>query len=183
LEALLVSTAVVALAEMGDKTQLLSFILAAKCQRQLPLILGIFFATLANHLFAGVVGVWLASFFSPEALRWSIALSFFVFGVWALKPDQAADVADRRSASVFAATLITFFIVEMGDKTQLATIALAAKYDLVVTVVLGTTFGMMIANVPAVWIGETLAQRVNMQVMRWAAAALFIVLGVFALFA
>jgi len=168
---------------MGDKTQLLSFLLAAKLKRKVPIILGILFATLANHFLAGYAGVWLASFVSPQALRWIVALSFFAFGAWALKPDKLEEDRNLRGAGVFLTTLIAFFLVEMGDKTQLATVALAARYDSLVAVVLGTTLGMMIANIPAVWIGEALAHRVNMKVMRWVAAVLFVLLGVLALLA
>lgn len=183
MEALFLSTAVVALAEMGDKTQLLAFLLAAKLKRRVPIIFGILVATLANHFFAGYVGVWLARLVSPEVLRWIVALSFFAFGLWALRPDKLE--GDRRlaGAGVFLTTLIAFFWVEMGDKTQLATVALAARYESLVTVVLGTTLGMMIANIPAVWIGEALAHRINMKAMRWVAAGLFVLLGVLALFA
>lgn len=183
MEALFLSTAVVALAEMGDKTQLLSFVLAAKLKRRVPIILGILVATLANHFLAGYVGVWLASLASPQALRWIVALSFFAFGAWALKPDRLEDGRNLLGASVFLTTLVAFFLVEMGDKTQLATVALAARYDSLVAVVLGTTLGMMVANVPAVWIGRALADRVNMQVLRWVAAALFVLLGTLALLA
>jgi putative Ca2+/H+ antiporter (TMEM165/GDT1 family) len=183
MEALLLSTAVVALAEMGDKTQLLSFVLAAKLKKRLPIILGILFATLANHTLAGYLGAWLASLVSPQALRWIVALSFFVFGAWALIPDKLDDKRELRGASVFLTTLVSFFLVEMGDKTQLATVALAARYESLITVVLGTTLGMMIANVPAVWVGAALAHRINMKAMRWVAAALFVVLGFLALFA
>jgi len=168
---------------MGDKTQLLSFVLAAKLKRKPPIILGIFFATLANHFLAGYVGVWLASLVSPQALRWIVALSFFAFGAWALKPDKLEGDRQLGGAGVLLTTLVAFFLVEMGDKTQFATVALAARYDSLVAVVLGTTLGMMIANIPAVWIGEALAHRVNMKAMRWVAAALFVVLGVLALYA
>jgi putative Ca2+/H+ antiporter (TMEM165/GDT1 family) len=181
LEGLLVSTGVVALAEMGDKTQLLSFVLAAKLKQRGPIILGIFVATLANHFLAGSVGLWLAHLVSPEALRWIVALSFFAFALWALKPDTLDGERSLRGTGVFLTTLIAFFLVEMGDKTQLATIALAARYEALVAVVLGTTLGMMIANVPAVWIGEALMRRVSMTAMRWIAAALFVVLGVLSL--
>ncbi|MBI4825015.1 MAG: TMEM165/GDT1 family protein [Nitrospirae bacterium] len=183
MEALIVSTSVVAIAEMGDKTQLLAFVLAAKLKHRTAIIMGIFVATLANHFFAGSMGVWLASLISPQTLRWVVAVSFFVFGVWALKPDELNEDQNLRGTGVFITTLIAFFIVEMGDKTQLATIALAARYHSLIAVVTGTTLGMMIANVPAVLIGETLAHRVNMKVMRWIAAALFILLGIAALFA
>ncbi len=183
MEALFVSVSVVALAEMGDKTQLLSFVLAAKLKRKVPIALGILFATLANHALAGYVGTWLAALVSPGALKWIIAVSFFVFALWALKPDKLDESKKLRGTGVFLTTLLAFFMVEMGDKTQLATIALAARYESLFAVVLGTTLGMMIANVPAVWLGETLAHRVNMKVMRGVAAALFVVLGVLALFA
>jgi putative Ca2+/H+ antiporter (TMEM165/GDT1 family) len=182
-EALLFSTAVVALAEMGDKTQLLSFVLAAKLKRRVPIILGILFATLANHFLAGYVGAWLASLVSPETLKWIVAVSFFAFGLWALKPDKLEENRQLMGSGVFVTTLVAFFLVEMGDKTQLATVALAARYDSLVAVVLGTTLGMMIANVPAVWIGQALADRINMRVMRWVAATLFGILGILALFA
>ncbi len=177
MEAFLVSTSVVALAEMGDKTQLLSFVLAAKLKRRVPIVLGILVATLANHFLAGWIGAWLATLVSPTTLRWTIAVSFVVFGLWALKPDKLEEDRKLRGAGVFVTTLVAFFLVEMGDKTQLATIALAARYESLVAVVMGTTLGMMIANVPAVWMGEALAHRVNMKWMRWVAAALFIALG------
>jgi putative Ca2+/H+ antiporter (TMEM165/GDT1 family) len=168
---------------MGDKTQLLSFLLAARLKRKPPIVAGILVATLANHFLAGSVGVWAAKLVSRDVLTWIVAFLFFAFGAWALKPDKLEEDTRLRGAGVFATTLIAFFLVEMGDKTQLATIALAARYDSIAAVVLGTTLGMMIANVPAVWIGEALAQRVNMRVMRGVAAALFVLLGVLALFA
>ncbi len=181
--ALVVSTALVALAEMGDKTQLLSFVLAARLHRKLPIILGILVATLANHFFAASVGAWLAGLIPPLVLRISIAVSFVAFGLWALKPDELEKEQHLRGTGVFFTTLIAFFLVEMGDKTQLATIALAARFHSIVAVVCGTTLGMMIANIPAVWVGEALTRRIDMRVMRWIAAASFIVLGVLALFA
>jgi len=181
LETLLFSTAIVALAEMGDKTQLLSFVLAAKLKRKVPIALGILFATLANHFVAGWVGGWLASLVSPQTLKWIVALSFFAFGLWALKPDKLEEDRKLRGAGVFLTTLIAFFLVEMGDKTQLATVALAARYDSLVSVVMGTTLGMMIANVPAVWMGDVLARRMNMKVMHWIAAGLFVLMGVLTL--
>jgi putative Ca2+/H+ antiporter (TMEM165/GDT1 family) len=182
-EAFLVSTSIVALAEMGDKTQLLSFVLAARLKQRVPIILGILVATLLNHFLAGWVGTWLASLASPTVLRWTIAVSFFVFGLWALKPDTLEDERKLRGTGVFSTTLLAFFFVEMGDKTQLATVALAARFDSLAAVVCGTTFGMMIANVPAVWLGETLAHRVNMKWMRWLAAGLFVALGLLTLLA
>jgi putative Ca2+/H+ antiporter (TMEM165/GDT1 family) len=166
---------------MGDKTQLLSFVLAARLKRRLPIILGILAATLANHFLAGYLGAWLASLVSPRVLTWIVALSFFAFGVWALKPDELESGHRLPGSGVFVTTLIAFFLVEMGDKTQLATVALAARYESLVAVVMGTTLGMMIANVPAVWLGETMAERVNMRLMRWIAAGLFVLLGALAL--
>ena len=183
LEALGVSTALVALAEMGDKTQLLSFVLAAKLKRPWPIIAGIFLATLANHFLAGWVGAWLATLVSPVTLKWIVALSFFVFGLWALKPDTLDGDREYSGRSAFLTTLVAFFLVEMGDKTQLATVALAARFDALAAVVMGTTLGMLIANAPAVWLGEVLAQRINMKWMRWIAALLFVVLGVLTLVA
>jgi Ca2+/H+ antiporter, TMEM165/GDT1 family len=182
LEALLVSTALVALAEMGDKTQLLSFVLAAKLKRPGAIVLGIFAATLANHFLAGWVGAWLATLVSARVLTWIIAASFFVFGLWALVPDKFEEGRLYSNRSAFVTTLVAFFIAEMGDKTQLATVALAAKYQALAAVVVGTTLGMMIANVPAVWLGERLAERVNMRVARWIAALLFVALGVVTLY-
>ena len=174
---------VVALAEMGDKTQLLSFLLAARLKRKPPIIAGILLATLANHLVAGSLGVWLAGLVSRDVLKWIVALLFFAFGAWALVPDKLEADAKLPASGVFLTTLVSFFLVEMGDKTQLATVALAARYDSLVTVVLGTTLGMMIANVPAVWIGEALARRVDMKLLRAAAAGLFALLGILALLA
>jgi putative Ca2+/H+ antiporter (TMEM165/GDT1 family) len=177
MEAFLVSTSLVALAEMGDKTQLLSFVLSARLRRKVPIVLGILVATLANHFLAGGIGTWLAGLVSPGTLRWTIAASFVAFGLWALKPDEIEEDRTLRGAGVFVTALVAFFLVEMGDKTQLATVALAARYHSLVEVVMGTTLGMMIANVPAVWMGEALAHRVDMRWMRWVAAALFVALG------
>ena len=168
---------------MGDKTQLLSFVLAARFRRPWPIVTGIFLATLANHFLAGSLGAWLATLVAPQVLKWIVALSFFAFGLWALKPDELEDNPSMPAAGVFATTLVAFFLVEMGDKTQLATISLAARYDALVQVVMGTTIGMIIANAPAVWMGERLADRVNMQYMRWVAAALFMLLGLVTLVA
>lgn len=168
---------------MGDKTQLLSFVLAAKLKRKGAIALGILVATLANHFLAGYVGVFLSDLISPVALKWGIAITFLVFGVWTLKPDTFDDKRQFGRGGVFLTTLIAFFLVEMGDKTQLATVALAAQYHSLITVVLGTTLGMMIANVPAVWLGEALARRVNMRLLRWLAAALFFLLAILTIMA
>ena len=181
MEALLISTALVALAEMGDKTQLLSFVLAAKLKRPWPIILGIFAATLANHFLAGWIGAWLATLVSAQTMKWIVAVSFFGFGAWALIPDKFDATREYSGRSAFLTTLVAFFLVEMGDKTQLATVALAAKYDALAAVVMGTTLGMLIANAPAVWLGEALAHRVNMKAMRWTAAGSFALLGVLTL--
>ncbi len=177
MEAFLTSVVVVALAEMGDKTQLLSFVLAAKFKKPLPIILGILAATLANHFLAGWVGVWLASLVPPATLRWIVAASFVAFGLWTLKPDELTSGQRLPGAGVFVTTVVSFFLIEIGDKTQLATVALAARFDTLVPVVMGTTLGMLLADAPAVWIGEALSRRVNMKWMRWVAAALFILLG------
>jgi putative Ca2+/H+ antiporter (TMEM165/GDT1 family) len=181
MEALLTSTALVALAEIGDKTQLLSFVLAAKLKAKYSIMGGILGATLANHTLAGYVGAWLASQVSADTLMWIIAISFFAFGLWALKPDTLDRDPKIRGTSAFVTTLIAFFFVEMGDKTQLATVALAARFDGLAMVVMGTTLGMMIANAPAVWLGEALAHRVNMKAIRWVAASSFVALGVWTL--
>jgi putative Ca2+/H+ antiporter (TMEM165/GDT1 family) len=181
LEAFFVSTALVALAEMGDKTQLLSFVLAAKLKKPWPIVAGILFATLANHALAGTVGAWLATLVAPQTLTRIVAIAFFVFGAWALVPDTFDGTREYSGRSAFLTTLVVFFLVEMGDKTQLATVALAARYDALVAVVAGTTLGMLVANAPAVWLGERLAQHVNMKVMRWIAAGLFVLMGVLTL--
>lgn len=181
LEAFFTSTLLVALAEIGDKTQLLSVVLAARLRKPGAIIFGILAATLANHALAASAGAWLATFLSPTAQRWTSACAFFAFAVWALVPDklEAHQAGTRRG--VFLTTLIAFFVAEMGDKTQLATVALATRYDALAGVVLGTTLGMMIANVPAVLLGERLAARLNLPLMRRVAAALFFATGLLAL--
>jgi len=173
----------VALAEMGDKTQLLSFMLAARfVQRPGAIILGILVATLANHLGAAYVGGWVASHVGKDAMRWILAVSFFAFAAWALKPDKLEDEGDTaRSRGAFLTTVVLFFVAEMGDKTQFATIALGARYANLAAVVLGTTLGMMAANVPAVLVGERLAQKMPLRVMRYAAAASFAIFGLLVL--
>ena len=156
MEALLISTGVVALAEIGDKTQLLAFILAARFKKPLPIVAGILVATLVNHGLAGALGAWITSVVSPEILRWVLGLSFIGMAVWTLIPDKIEDEETRAAQrlGVFGATLITFFLAEMGDKTQLATVALAAHYGAPLVVVIGTTLGMLIADVPAVLVGN-----------------------------
>ncbi|MCZ7566831.1 MAG: TMEM165/GDT1 family protein [Burkholderiales bacterium] len=181
MEAFYISTAVVALAEMGDKTQLLSFVLAARLRRKCTIALGVLAATAANHALAGYVGVWVAHFLDPQAQRWTVSLAFFAFAAWVLRPDELGERPALRGTGVFLTTLVAFFLVEMGDKTQLATVALAVRYEALLTVVAGTTLGMMIANVPAVWLGEALAHRLDMRLMRCIAAGLFALLGLLTL--
>ena len=179
MNAFLVSTGVVALAEVGDKTQLLALVLAASFRRPLPIIAGIFFATLANHAFAGAVGQWLTQLVSPDVLRWILGLSFMAMGIWTLIPDKLDEGAKRdRRLGAFGTTLIAFFLVEMGDKTQIATVALAARYDALAAVVMGTTLGMMIANVPAVMLGNFTAEKLPVRAIHIAAAILFALLGI-----
>ena len=179
MESLLISTGVVALAEIGDKTQLLAFILAARFKKPLPIIAGILVATLVNHGLAGALGAWITTTISPAILRWVLGLSFLGMAVWTMIPDEIeaeeSNVAKR--FGVFGATLITFFLAEMGDKTQLATVALAAHYGTPVVVVLGTTLGMLIADVPAVFIGDRLATRIPMRLVHSIAAAIFALLA------
>lgn len=184
MEAFLVSTGVVALGEMGDKTQLLAFLLAAKFKRPLPIILGILTATLLNHAAAGAVGSWIAQQLGPDVLRWVVGLSFIGMAAWMLIPDKADDDGTEalQRFGVFGTTVLTFFLAEMGDKTQLATVALAARYQELLPVVAGTTLGMMIADVPAVFLGDKVAQKVPMQLVHGIAALIFAVLGVLTLF-
>jgi len=184
MDALWVSTGVVALAEMGDKTQLLAFILAARFKKPVPIILGILAATLLNHGLAGAVGSWVTTVLSPDVLRWILGLSFLAMAVWTLIPDKIEEeetqVAQR--LGVFGATFITFFLAEMGDKTQIATVALAASYAAPLLVIAGTTLGMLIADVPAVFVGDRFAARIPMRLVHGIAAAIFAVLGLLALF-
>lgn len=181
MDAFLTSTLLVAVAEIGDKTQLLSFVLAAKLRRPMAIIAGILVATLANHALAGSLGVWLASLVAPRTLEWIVGLSFVAFGLWTLRPDSLDGDPRLLRYGAFATTSAAFFLAEMGDKTQLATVALGARFDNLVAVVTGTTLGMMIANVPAVLVGEALAQRVPMHYVRWLAAALFVGVGLWTL--
>lgn len=177
-EAFLVSTGVVALAEIGDKTQLLALVLAARFRRAGPIILGILLATLLNHGAAGWIGAWAGSLLHGAWLRWVLGLSFFAVAIWALIPDTLADDrAARRTAGAFLTTLVSFFLVEIGDKTQIATVALAATYDTLPAVVIGTTLGLMIANVPVVMLGDVAATKLPLRAIRMAAAAIFAVLG------
>jgi putative Ca2+/H+ antiporter (TMEM165/GDT1 family) len=181
LEAFLTSTALVALAEIGDKTQLLSFALAAKLRRPFPIMIGILAATLLNHALAAWFGTVAASLVTPESLKWIVGLSFIGCGLWALKADTLDAEPRIFSAGIFVTTLVAFFLAEMGDKTQFATIALAARYDAPMLVILGTTLGMLLANAPAVWIGKVLAERIDMKLVRWLAAASFLLMGAWTL--
>jgi Ca2+/H+ antiporter, TMEM165/GDT1 family len=184
LEAFLVSTGVVALAEMGDKTQLLALLLAARYRRALPVVAGIFVATLANHAIAAWLGAGIAEALGREALRWILGLSFLAMAGWTLIPDRIEGEEKLHGRfGAFGTTLIAFFLVEIGDKTQIATIALAANYASVAAVVAGTTLGMMIADVPAVYLGEWILRRIPMRLLQRIAAAAFAVLGVLVLLA
>jgi putative Ca2+/H+ antiporter (TMEM165/GDT1 family) len=185
MEAFLVSAGVVALGEIGDKTQLLALMLAARFQKPLPIIAGILVATLVNHALAGLVGNFVRMALPPDVLRWVVALSFFAVAIWALKPDTLADdePAPISRWGVFGLTTAMFFLAEMGDKTQVATIVLAARFDSLVAVVLGTTVGMLLADVPVVLIGKSAAARIPMKAVRITAAALFAALGLYALVA
>lgn len=179
MQAFLVSTGIVALAEIGDKTQLLSFILAAKFRKPLPISMGILVATLANHTLAGALGAWLTTVLGPVALRWILGISFLAMAAWMLVPDKFEE-GDAKLArmGVFATTLVAFFLAEMGDKTQVATVALAAQYNALAAVIAGTTLGMMIANVPAVMLGDRIAHRMPTRLVHGIAAAIFAALGV-----
>lgn len=182
MEAFLISTGVVALAEIGDKTQLLAFILAAKFKKPLPIIAGIFIATILNHGTAGALGAWITSLVSANTLRWILGVSFIAMAAWTLVPDEF-DEKDAKLAKygVFATTLIAFFLAEMGDKTQFATIALAAKYQSaygVYAVIAGTTLGMMIADVPAVFLGSKITTAFPIKIIHRIAAAIFLALGI-----
>ena len=179
MEAFLISTGIVGLAEIGDKTQLLAFLLAAKFRKPLPIVLAILVATIANHAFAAAIGAWITSMLGPDVLRWVLGVSFLAMAAWTLIPDKL-DEDDTKLAKygVFLTTLIAFFMAEMGDKTQVATVALAARYHDIVSVVLGTTFGMMLANVPAVYLGDKIANRVSLRLVHGIAALVFAILGV-----
>ena len=182
MEAFLVSTGVVALGEMGDKTQLLAMLLAVKFKRPVPIILGILVATLANHAMAGAIGDWVAIALGPDVIRWVIGVSFLAMAAWMLIPDQLdVDESSMERFGVFGTTVVTFFLAEMGDKTQIATVALAARYTDLVAVVAGTTLGMMISNVPAVFLGDRIARKVSLKLVHGIAAAIFALLGVLTL--
>ncbi|KWT82599.1 MULTISPECIES: TMEM165/GDT1 family protein [unclassified Variovorax] len=184
MEAFLVATGVVALAEMGDKTQLLSLVLAARFRRPWPIVLGIFAATVVNHALAGAVGNWVTHTLGPDLLRWILGGSFIAMALWMLIPDKLDDDELPKASrfGVFGTTLVAFFLAEMGDKTQIATVMLAARYvDAYAWVVLGTTLGMMLANAPVVWLGERIVKRVPIKLVHGVSAVLFLLLGAGAL--
>jgi Ca2+/H+ antiporter, TMEM165/GDT1 family len=185
MDAFLTSTGIVALAEMGDKTQLLALILAARFRKPWPIVWGILVATLANHALAGAVGAWITSAIGPDLLRWILAVSFLAMAVWMLIPDTMDDEETHSQPrwGVFGTTLIAFFLAEMGDKTQIATVMLAAKFDAYLWVVAGTTFGMMLANAPVVWLGERMTRLVPLRVVHVVSALIFAGLGLYVLFA
>ncbi len=179
MESFLTSTGLVALAEIGDKTQLLSLLLAARFRRPWPIIAGMLVATLANHAAASALGAWLTALAGPQTLRWGLGLSFIAMAGWMLVPDRAelGDADGNGRLGVFGTTLVAFFLAEMGDKTQVATVALAARFGEFLPVVLGTTAGMMLANVPAVLVGDRLAHRLPVRLVHAVAAAIFAAIG------
>jgi len=183
MEAFLISTGIVALAEMGDKTQLLSLVLAARFRKPWPIVLGILVATLANHALAGAVGSWVTTLLGPDMLRWVLGLSFIAMAVWMLIPDKLDEDEgnDAPRMGVFMTTAVAFFLAEMGDKTQIATVMLAAQYNAWAWVVAGTTLGMMLANAPVVWLGEAITKRVPIRLVHVVSAVIFAVLGALAL--
>ena len=185
MEAFFVSTAIVALAEMGDKTQLLALVLAARFRKPWPIVLGILVATLANHGLAGALGAWVTTVVGPQVLRWILGVSFIAMAVWMLIPDKL-DEGDADGAprwGVFGTTLVAFFLAERGDKTQIATVMLAAQYNAYLWVVAGTTLGMMLANAPVVWLGDRITRLVPIRVVHGVSAVIFLVLGLVAIFA
>jgi putative Ca2+/H+ antiporter (TMEM165/GDT1 family) len=182
LEAFLVSTGVVALAEIGDKTQLLALLLATRFRAPLPIVCGILVATVLNHAGAGALGSWLVTWIGAQTMRFVLGLSFLAMAAWTLIPDSPPDERRPPRYGVFVTTVVAFFLVEMGDKTQIATVALAAQFHALAAVVLGTTLGMMIANVPVVFLGDALIRRVSLKVVRAAASLTFVALGIYALF-
>ena len=183
MEAFLVSTGIVALAEMGDKTQLLALVLAARFKRPWPIVAGILVSTVVNHALAGAVGAWVTTLAGPQVLRWVLGLSFIAMAAWMLIPDRMDADEGQKSPKfgVFATTVVVFFLAEMGDKTQIATVMLAARYNAIAAVVAGTTLGMMLANTPVVWLGERVTRLLPLRIVRNVSALVFLVLGVLAL--
>ena len=184
MEALFISLSAVAIAEIGDKTQLLSLVLATRFKRPLPIIAGIFVATILNHALAAEVGILVAKWLTPQVLQWVLGVSFVAGGVWMLIPDKEGEVPGGVSRfGPFVTTAIAFFLAEMGDKTQIATVMLAARYDAWLWVVAGTTLGMMLANAPVVWLGDRITRLVPIRVVHGVSAVIFLVLGLVAIFA
>jgi len=182
MEAFFVSTAIVAVAASGDTTQLLALLLAARYRKPLPIILGILCATLANHALAAWIGAEVAAWVGPETMRWVLGVTFIVMAGWCLIPDKAdGGPQTARRAGAFLATLVAFFIVEIGDKTQIATVALAARFQSLIAVTAGTTFGMLLANAPVVLFGDAIAKRLPLRIVRIVAALLFVALGLAAI--
>ena len=183
MEPFLISTGLVALAEMGDRTQLLALILAARFKKPFTIVLGILIATVVNHALAGALGAWISSALSPEVLRWGLGLSFLAMAAWMLIPDKMGDGEDSPAPrwGVLLTTVVVFFLAEMGDKTQIATVMLAARYDSFYSVVAGTTLGMLLANAPVVWLGERITRRVPLKLVHRISAGIFLVLGLLAL--
>ena len=183
MEAFLVSTSIVALAEMGDKTQLLALVLAARFRKPWPIVGGIFVATVFNHALAGAAGAWVTTLLGPQMLRWVLGVSFIAMAVWMLIPDKLedGDTGEGPRWGVFGTTLVAFFLAEMGDKTQIATVMLAAQYSAWLWVVAGTTLGMMLANAPVVWLGERITRRIPLRTVHVVSAGIFLVLGILAL--
>ena len=184
MQAFLVSTGIVALAEIGDKTQLLALLLAARFRKPWPIVLGIFVATFANHALAGALGAWITTQLGPQILRWILGISFIAMAVWMLIPDKLDTDTDQQSLrfGVFGTTVVLFFLAEMGDKTQIATVMLAARYDAYFSVVAGTTLGMMLANAPVVWLGERVTRLLPLRTVHIVSALIFLSLGLLALF-
>ena len=183
MEAFFISTAIVALAEMGDKTQLLALVLAARFRKPWPIVAGIFVATVLNHALAGAAGAWVTTWLGPQLLRWVLGLSFIAMAAWMLIPDKLDDEAatDTPRWGVFGTTVVAFFLAEMGDKTQISTVMLAAQYSAWLWVVAGTTLGMMLANAPVVWLGERITRLVPLRIVHGVSALIFLLLGVLAL--
>ena len=183
MEAFLVSTSIVALAEMGDKTQLLALVLAARFRNPWPIVWGIFVATVFNHALAGAAGAWITTLIGPQMLRWVLGVSFIAMAVWMLIPDKLedGDTGQGPRWGVFGTTVVAFFLAEMGDKTQIATVMLAAQYSGWLWVVAGTTLGMMLANAPVVWLGERITRRIPLRTVHVVSAGIFLVLGILAL--
>ena len=183
MEAFLVSTSIVALAEMGDKTQLLALVLAARFRKPWPIVWGIFVATVFNHALAGAAGAWITTLIGPQMLRWVLGVSFIAMAVWMLIPDKLedGDTGEGPRWGVFGTTVVAFFLAEMGDKTQIATVMLAAQYSGWLWVVAGTTLGMMLANAPVVWLGDRITRRIPLRTVHGVSACIFLVLGILAL--